>query len=33
MSEKSIIEQRSDIPDADHMMDTVAKTAPWVFGV
>ncbi len=30
---KSIIERRSDIPDADHMMDTVAKTAPWVFGL
>src|SRR5271157_374363 len=30
---KSIIERRSDIPDADHMMDTVAKTAPWVVGL
>lgn len=30
---KSIIERRSDIPGAEHMMDVVAKTAPWVFGL
>lgn len=30
---KSIIERRSDIPGADHMLDVVAKTAPWVFGL
>lgn len=30
---KSIIERRSDIPDAEHMLDTVAKTAPWIFGL
>ena len=30
---KSIIEHRSDIPDAEHMLATVAKTAPWVFGL
>jgi methyltransferase (TIGR00027 family) len=30
---KSIIERRSDIPDANHMLDTVAKTAPWIFGL
>jgi methyltransferase (TIGR00027 family) len=30
---KSIIERRSDIPGADHMMDVVAKQAPWVFGL
>lgn len=31
---KSIVERRSDIPDADRMMDTVAKNgAPWVFGL
>lgn len=30
---KSIIERRSDIPDADHMMDVVAKQSPWVFGL
>ena len=30
---KSIIERRSDIPDADHMMDVVAQQSPWVFGL
>jgi methyltransferase (TIGR00027 family) len=30
---KSIIERRSDIPGADHMLDVVAKQAPWVFGL
>ncbi len=30
---KSIIERRSDIPGADHMMDVVAKNAPWIFGL
>lgn len=30
---KSIIERRSDIPDADHLMDVVAKQSPWVFGL
>ena len=30
---KDIIERRSDIPGADHLMDVVAKHAPWVFGL
>lgn len=31
---KSIIERRSDIPDADKMLDLVAKNnAPWIFGL
>jgi methyltransferase (TIGR00027 family) len=30
---KTIIERRSDIPGADHLMDVVAKHAPWVFGL
>jgi methyltransferase (TIGR00027 family) len=30
---KSVIERRSDIPGADHMMDIVAKSSPWVFGL
>ena len=30
---KSIIERRSDIPDANTMLDTVAKSAPWIFGL
>ena len=30
---KSIIERRSDVVDADKMMDTVAKNAPWIFGL
>jgi methyltransferase (TIGR00027 family) len=30
---KSIIERRSTIPDANHMMDVVAKQSPWIFGI
>jgi methyltransferase (TIGR00027 family) len=30
---KSLIEHRSDIPDAEHMLETVAKSAPWVYGL
>jgi len=30
---KSIIERRSDIPNADKMMDSVAKRSPWIFGL
>jgi methyltransferase (TIGR00027 family) len=30
---KSVIERRSAIQGADHMMDVVAKQAPWVFGL
>jgi methyltransferase (TIGR00027 family) len=30
---KSIIERRSDIPGADHMMDVVSQQSPWVFGL
>lgn len=30
---RSIIERRSDIPDAVKMMDTVGKSAPWIFGL
>jgi methyltransferase (TIGR00027 family) len=30
---KSIIERRSDIPNADKMMDAVAKRSPWIFGL
>jgi methyltransferase (TIGR00027 family) len=30
---KSIIERRSNIPDANHMMDVVARQSPWVFGM
>jgi methyltransferase (TIGR00027 family) len=30
---KSIIERRSNIPDANHLMDVVAKQSPWVFGM
>jgi methyltransferase (TIGR00027 family) len=30
---KSIIERRSDIPGADHLMDTVANDSPWIFGL
>lgn len=30
---KSIIERRSDIPDANKMLDVVGKYAPWVFGL
>ncbi len=30
---KSIIERRSPLPDANHMMDVVAKQSPWIFGL
>jgi methyltransferase (TIGR00027 family) len=30
---KSIIEDRSDIPDAAHLMEVVAKQSPWIFGL
>jgi methyltransferase (TIGR00027 family) len=30
---KSVIERRSAIEGADHMMDVVAKQTPWVFGL
>lgn len=30
---KSIIERRSDIPNADKMMDRVVGQAPWIFGL
>jgi methyltransferase (TIGR00027 family) len=30
---RSIIERRSNIPGTAHMMDVVAKYAPWVFGL
>ena len=31
---RNIVERRSDIPDADRMMDAVAKNgAPWIFGL
>jgi methyltransferase (TIGR00027 family) len=30
---KSVIERRSEIPDANKMMDAVAKYAPWIFGL
>jgi methyltransferase (TIGR00027 family) len=30
---RSIIERHSDIPDANRMMDVVAKTAAWIFGL
>ena len=30
---KSVIERRSDIPNADKMMDAVAKRSPWIFGL
>jgi methyltransferase (TIGR00027 family) len=30
---QSVIERRSAIEGADHMMDVVAKQAPWVFGL
>lgn len=30
---KSIIERRSDIPDANHIMEVVAKLSPWIFGL
>jgi methyltransferase (TIGR00027 family) len=30
---RSVIERRSNIPSADHLMDVVAKQSPWVFGL
>jgi len=30
---KSIIERCSDVPGADKLMDTAAKSAPWIFGL
>ncbi len=30
---KSVIERRSDIPGAEHMLDIIAKSSPWVFGL
>jgi methyltransferase (TIGR00027 family) len=30
---KIIIERRSDIPNADKMMDRVAEQSPWIFGL
>lgn len=30
---KSIIERRSNIPDANHLMDVAAKQSPWIFGI
>lgn len=30
---KSIIERRSDIPGAEHMLDVVSKQSPWIFGL
>jgi len=30
---KSIIQRNSDIPDANRMMDVVAKQSPWIFGL
>ncbi len=30
---KSVIERRSDIPDAKNMVDAVANQAPWIFGL
>jgi methyltransferase (TIGR00027 family) len=30
---KSVIEHRSNIPDADRMMEVVARDAPWIFGL
>jgi methyltransferase (TIGR00027 family) len=30
---KSIIERRSDIPGAEHIMDVVSKQSPWIFGL
>jgi methyltransferase (TIGR00027 family) len=30
---KSIIERRSDIPNANQMMDRVKQQAPWIFGL
>jgi methyltransferase (TIGR00027 family) len=30
---KSVIERRSDIPGAEHMMDIVSQQSPWIFGL
>jgi methyltransferase (TIGR00027 family) len=30
---KSIIEHRSDIPGAEHMLEVVAQQSPWIFGL
>jgi methyltransferase (TIGR00027 family) len=30
---KSIIERRSDIPGANHMMEVVSQQSPWIFGL
>ena len=30
---KSIIERRSDIPDANHIMEVIAELSPWIFGL
>ncbi len=30
---KSVVERRSDIPGANKMMDRVAKSSPWIFGL
>jgi methyltransferase (TIGR00027 family) len=30
---KSVIERRSDIPGADHMLDVVSQSSPWIFGL
>jgi methyltransferase (TIGR00027 family) len=30
---RSIIERRSDIPDANHLMEVIAKQSPWTFGL
>ena len=30
---RSIIERRSDLPGAEKLMDTVAKSSPWLFGL
>lgn len=30
---RSVIERRSDIPNADKMMDRVSEQAPWIFGL
>lgn len=30
---KSIIERRSNIPNANHLMDVAAKQSPWIFGI
>lgn len=30
---KSVIERRSDIPDANRLIDQVAKQSPWIFGL